>query len=45
LAIGGVALCDQVKSLDWETRQAQFVCRLPEATVAEIMAKVHTLLH
>jgi len=26
----------QVKSLDWETRQAQFVCRLPEATVAEI---------
>jgi mRNA interferase MazF len=44
LPIGAVTLCDQVKSLDWETRQAQFVCRLPEATVAEIMAKAQTLL-
>jgi len=44
LPVSGVALCDQVKSLDWETRQAQFVCRLPEAAVAEIMAKVQTLL-
>jgi mRNA interferase MazF len=45
LAVSGVALCDQIKSLDWETRQAPFVCRLPEATIAEIMAKVQTLLH
>ncbi len=45
LPVSGVALCDQVKSLDWEIRQAQFVCRLPEATVADIMAKVHTLLY
>ena len=44
LAVSGVALCDQVKSLDWETRQAQFVCRLPETAIAEIMAKVQTLL-
>jgi mRNA interferase MazF len=44
LAVSGVALCDQVKSLDWEIRQAQFICRLPETTVAEIMAKVRTLL-
>ena len=44
LTIGGVALCDQVKSLDWETRQAQLICRLPDATVTEIMAKVQTLL-
>jgi mRNA interferase MazF len=43
LAVGGVALCDQVKSLDWETRQAQFACHLPETTIAEIMAKVQTL--
>ena len=45
LPVGGGALSDQVKSLDWETRQAQFVCRLPETTVTEIMAKVQTLLH
>lgn len=41
---GGVALCDQVKSLDWGIRHAQFVCQLPETTVAEVMAKVQTLL-
>lgn len=45
LAVSGVALCDQVKSLDWDTRKAKFVCRLPDPTVAEIMAKVQTLLH
>lgn len=44
LEVDGVALCDQVKSLDWKTREAKFVCRLPEATIAEIMAKVLTLL-
>jgi mRNA interferase MazF len=44
LSVGGVALCDQVKSLDWTTRQARFACRLPETTIAEIMAKVQTLL-
>ena len=44
LPVNGVALCDQVKSLDWENRQAQFICRLPETTLAEILAKVQTLL-
>jgi mRNA interferase MazF len=44
LPVGGVVLCDQVRSLDWESRQAEFVCRLPEASIAEIMAKVQALL-
>ncbi len=44
LPVSGVVLCDQVKSFDWQVRQAQFICRLPEATVAEIMAKVQALL-
>jgi mRNA interferase MazF len=44
LPVRGVVLCDQIKSLDWQSRQAQFICRLPEASVAEIMAKVQTLL-
>ena len=44
LTVGGVVLCDQVKSLDWTIRQARFACRLPDATIAEIMAKVQTLL-
>ena len=43
LAVSGVALCDQVKSFDWQARQAQFVCRLPDATIAEIVGKAQTL--
>ena len=44
LAIGGVALCDQVKSLDWQVRRAELACRLPAETVAQILAKSVTLL-
>ncbi len=44
LPVRGTALCDQIKSLDWKIRQAEFVCRLPEATVTEIIAKARTLL-
>jgi len=44
LPIGGVALCDQLKSLDWQARRAEFACRLPAEAVAEILAKALTLL-
>jgi mRNA interferase MazF len=44
LPISGVVLTDQVKSLDWRSRQAVFVCRLPAAVMAEILSKLHTLL-
>jgi mRNA interferase MazF len=44
LSVSGVALSDQVKSADWRARQASFICVLPESTIAEIMAKLSTLL-
>ena len=44
LPIGGVALCDQLKSLDWQARRAEFACRLPAETLADILAKALTLL-
>ena len=44
LPVGGVALCDQIKSLDWFARKAKFVCELPDETLAEIMAKALALL-
>jgi mRNA interferase MazF len=44
LPISGVVLTDQVKSLDWRSHQAVFVCRLPAAVMAEILSKLHTLL-
>jgi mRNA interferase MazF len=44
LKIGGAILSDQVKSLDWKTRQADFICKLPEANVDEVLQKLGTLI-
>ena len=44
LAVGGVILTDQVKSLDWRAREAELAGRLPAATVAEVLQKLNTLL-
>lgn len=44
LAVGGVVLADQLKSLDWRARQAEYITRLPDEVVAEVLAKVSTLL-
>ncbi|MEZ4512747.1 MAG: endoribonuclease MazF [Chloroflexota bacterium] len=44
LAISGVILSDQVKSLDWRVRQAKQICSLPETTVTQVLRKLHTLL-
>jgi mRNA interferase MazF len=40
----GAILSDQVKSLDWRTRNARFLCHLPEAVTAEVLAKLDALL-
>jgi mRNA interferase MazF len=42
--VSGVALSDQVKSLDWRIRQAEKIDTLPATVMAEIMAKLGTLL-
>src|ERR671919_543451 len=44
LRVTGVVLADQIKSLDWRVRQAEFICALPAATMAEVLAKLATLL-
>jgi mRNA interferase MazF len=44
LKIGGAILSDQVKSLGWKVRQAEFVCKLPSAALAEVLEKLNTLL-
>ena len=43
-AITGTVLSDQIKNLDWRSRNAEFVCRLPDEVVEEVLAKIHTLL-
>jgi mRNA interferase MazF len=43
LSIQGVVLADQVKSLDWQTRKARLIEKVPLAILEEARAKVHVL--
>ncbi len=42
--VSGAILSDQVKSLDWRALKAEFICRLPEATVSQVLRKTSALL-
>ena len=44
VGVTGVILTDQVKSLDWQARQASFIDKVPQAVVADVLAKLNTLL-
>lgn len=44
LPVSGVVLSDQVKSADWRARQAAFICVLPGSTLADVVAKLSTLV-
>lgn len=44
LPVSGVVLADQIKSLDWRVRKAEFAGRLPDSTSAEVVGKLATLL-
>ncbi|TAL33271.1 MAG: endoribonuclease MazF [Spirochaetes bacterium] len=43
--ISGVILSDQVKSLDWRTRNAEFVMRLPEDILKELSDNLKLLIY
>ena len=44
LPVHGVVLSDQLKSLDWRARRAQFIGKLPRSATLEVLDKLHTLL-
>jgi mRNA interferase MazF len=44
MAVSGAILADQVKSLDWRARNAEWICTLPGETVNEVLQKLGTLL-
>lgn len=43
LAVQGVVLADQVKSLDWQVRRAERAGRLPESELAQVFAMIDAL--
>ena len=44
LPVAGAILSDQVKSLDWNARNVELVCVLPEKTISEVLQKLGTLI-
>ncbi len=44
LKLSGVILADQIKSFDWRTRRASFICKVPQATMDEVIQKLATLI-
>ncbi|MDO8444527.1 MAG: endoribonuclease MazF [Deltaproteobacteria bacterium] len=44
LKISGAILTDQVKSLDWKTRNVEFICEIPEEIIKTALKKLNTLL-
>ena len=44
LPINGVVLADQVRSLDWRSRRADFVAQAPHEVTQAVRAKLDTLL-
>lgn len=44
LKVGGVVLSDQVKSLDWKQRKAEFICQLPKLELTEVIRKIEAII-
>jgi mRNA interferase MazF len=44
LPVSGAILADQIKSLDWQARTAEFLCALPPAIVSDVLQRIGVLL-
>lgn len=44
LKAAGVVLSDQVKSLDWQARDAKFSCKAPAGVVEDVLGRLDALL-
>ena len=42
--VSGVVLSDQIKSLDWQAREATLACKATGGVVAEILVKILALI-
>ena len=42
--LDGVILSDQLKSLDWRTRRAEFIRELPDAVIQEVLKRIRALI-
>lgn len=43
-SVTGVILVDQIKSIDWRARNAEYECHLPDKIIKKVLDKLSTLL-
>lgn len=44
LKITGIILSDQIKSINWKIRNAEYVCKISDGKISEVISKLQTLL-
>lgn len=44
LAVRGVVLSDQVKSLDWRARRAALIAKAPATVLEQVVARISVLI-
>ncbi|MBC6420764.1 MAG: endoribonuclease MazF [Hormoscilla sp. SP5CHS1] len=44
LVISGVVLADQIRSLDWQARPAEFACQVTPEVMTEVVTKLTNIL-
>ncbi|MGE0600227.1 MAG: type II toxin-antitoxin system PemK/MazF family toxin [Dehalococcoidia bacterium] len=44
VGVSGVALTDQIKSVDWRERRAEYISRLPAVAIAEVLRHARVML-
>jgi len=42
--INGFILSDQIKSLDWETREIEYISKISSEKISEVISKIYVLL-
>ena len=42
--VSGVILSDQIKSLDWQTRNVEFISKVPYSVVEKVLERLKTLM-
>jgi mRNA interferase MazF len=44
LKISGAILADHIRNIDWKTRRAEYLCKLPDKAMDEVTEKILSLL-
>jgi mRNA interferase MazF len=44
LSVRGAILSDHARSVDWRSREAEFICRIPQTVLDDVRAKIMALL-